>query len=184
MWKKLKVWCHMIFTLPPSPCHKLSHFLRPPPPWSVTYFMDGPLLPGQVSKVRYLWVWWTKWRSWTPRKDFSTHKRFHREAWYKLILSLIKNNISYQVFWRIKQKTSGNLKFQNNLVKKLVGNHGEQMPAHWDLPRWSLLNRFCAAQGLCSACLKRSGQVTSDLCDSGELQTIHLMEAPTTHGVT
>ena len=27
----------------PSPCHKLSHFLRPLPPWSVTYFMDGPL---------------------------------------------------------------------------------------------------------------------------------------------
>ena len=28
----------------PSPCHKLSHFLGPPPPSSVTYFMDGPLL--------------------------------------------------------------------------------------------------------------------------------------------
>ena len=30
----------MIFD--PLPCHKLSHFLRPSPPWSVTYFMDGP----------------------------------------------------------------------------------------------------------------------------------------------
>ena len=28
--KTLKVWHHMIFT--PSPCHKLSHFLRPPSP--------------------------------------------------------------------------------------------------------------------------------------------------------
>ena len=27
----------------PLPCHKLPHFLRPPPPWSMTYFMDGPL---------------------------------------------------------------------------------------------------------------------------------------------
>src|SRR6218665_1750390 len=26
----------------PSPCHKLSHLLGPPPPSSVTYFMDGP----------------------------------------------------------------------------------------------------------------------------------------------
>ena len=32
MWKKWKVWRHIIFTPPPSPCHKLSHFLRPPPP--------------------------------------------------------------------------------------------------------------------------------------------------------
>ena len=39
--EKLKVWRHTIFT-PPPPCHNLSHFLRPPPPWSVTYFMDGP----------------------------------------------------------------------------------------------------------------------------------------------
>src|SRR6218665_1561376 len=28
----------------PSPCHKLSHLLGPPPPSSVTYFMDGPYL--------------------------------------------------------------------------------------------------------------------------------------------
>src|SRR6218665_2989114 len=27
---------------PPSLCHKLSHLLGPPPPSSVTYFMDGP----------------------------------------------------------------------------------------------------------------------------------------------
>ena len=36
----------------PSPCHKLSHFLRPLPPWSVTYFMDGPQLwPGLLTNV-------------------------------------------------------------------------------------------------------------------------------------
>src|SRR6218665_3573112 len=29
----------MLFLLP---CHKLSHLLGPPPPSSVTYFMDGP----------------------------------------------------------------------------------------------------------------------------------------------
>ena len=29
--------------LTPSPCHKLSHLLGPPPPSSMTYFMDGPL---------------------------------------------------------------------------------------------------------------------------------------------
>src|SRR6218665_3052651 len=29
---------------PPSPCRKLSHFLGPPSPSSVTYFMDGPTL--------------------------------------------------------------------------------------------------------------------------------------------
>ena len=28
---------------PSSPCHKLSH-LGPPPPSSVTYFMDGPIV--------------------------------------------------------------------------------------------------------------------------------------------
>jgi len=27
---------------PPPPCHKLSHFLGPPTPSSVTYFMDDP----------------------------------------------------------------------------------------------------------------------------------------------
>src|SRR6218665_3201513 len=31
--------------LTPSPCHKLSHLLGPPPPSSVTYFMDGPYAP-------------------------------------------------------------------------------------------------------------------------------------------
>jgi len=32
----------MLFT--PSPCHKLSHLLGPPPPpSSVTYFLEGPL---------------------------------------------------------------------------------------------------------------------------------------------
>src|SRR6218665_253826 len=31
--------------LTPSPCHKLSHHLGPPPPpSSVTYFMDGPYI--------------------------------------------------------------------------------------------------------------------------------------------
>src|SRR6218665_2024362 len=30
-------------SLPPSPCHKLSHLLGPPPPSSVTYLMDGPI---------------------------------------------------------------------------------------------------------------------------------------------
>ena len=38
---------------PPSSCHKLSHFLRPPPPSSVTYFMDGPYrcesIPGKAG---------------------------------------------------------------------------------------------------------------------------------------
>jgi len=24
------------------PCHKLSHLIGTPPPWSVTYIMDGP----------------------------------------------------------------------------------------------------------------------------------------------
>ena len=28
--------------LDPLPCHKLSHLLGPPPPSSVTYFMDSP----------------------------------------------------------------------------------------------------------------------------------------------
>jgi len=28
--------------MPFTPCHKLSHLLGPPPPLSVTYFMDGP----------------------------------------------------------------------------------------------------------------------------------------------
>ena len=41
MWKKLSVTSHDLY--PPLPCHKLSHFLRPPPPWSVIYFMDGPV---------------------------------------------------------------------------------------------------------------------------------------------
>ena len=36
----------MFFT--PSPCHKLPH-LRPPPPSSVRYFMDGPTLANSYS---------------------------------------------------------------------------------------------------------------------------------------
>ena len=39
--KTLKVWCHMIFT--PSPCHKLSHFLRPPPPLEHDILYGRPL---------------------------------------------------------------------------------------------------------------------------------------------
>src|SRR6218665_2592467 len=27
---------------PPPPCHKLSHLLGPPPPSTITYFMNGP----------------------------------------------------------------------------------------------------------------------------------------------
>ena len=38
----------MLFT--PSPCHKLSHLLGPPPSSSVTYFMDGPLTI-KISKI-------------------------------------------------------------------------------------------------------------------------------------
>ena len=40
------------------PRHKLSHFLKPPPPlWSVTYFMDGPLY--QHPPAHYLWLFQT-----------------------------------------------------------------------------------------------------------------------------
>ena len=35
--------------LTPSLCHKLSQFLGPPPPSSVTYFMDGPTSGGAVE---------------------------------------------------------------------------------------------------------------------------------------
>ena len=34
---------------PPTPCHKLSHLLGPPPPSSVTYFMDGPKVNEAAS---------------------------------------------------------------------------------------------------------------------------------------
>src|SRR6218665_2670118 len=37
--------------LTPSPCHKLSHLLGPPPPSSVTYFVDGPY-PTNVKTKR------------------------------------------------------------------------------------------------------------------------------------
>src|SRR6218665_578622 len=42
--------------LTPSPCHKLSHFLGPPPPSSVTYFMDGPFLSRNpdLKKQKFL----------------------------------------------------------------------------------------------------------------------------------
>ena len=40
--KKLIVWRHMIS--PPPPCHKLSHFLRPPPPFGAWHtFWTAPL---------------------------------------------------------------------------------------------------------------------------------------------
>ena len=39
--------------LNPSPCHKLSHLLGPPPPSSVTYFMDGPLLQFRTEAKSY-----------------------------------------------------------------------------------------------------------------------------------
>ena len=41
---------HIIF----APCHKLSHFLSPPPPWSVTYFMDSPLGLGRRQTGKHL----------------------------------------------------------------------------------------------------------------------------------
>src|SRR6218665_2960925 len=34
--------CDATCSWTPPPCHKLSHLLGPPPPSSVTYFMDGP----------------------------------------------------------------------------------------------------------------------------------------------
>ena len=40
----------MLFT-PPTPCHKLSHLLGPPPPSSVTYFMDGPKTLDQIQNI-------------------------------------------------------------------------------------------------------------------------------------
>jgi len=43
--------CDVTYSWTPSPCHKLSHLLRPPS--SVTYFMDGPetinTKPGKSS---------------------------------------------------------------------------------------------------------------------------------------
>src|SRR6218665_1010481 len=45
-----KIISVMLHALDPLPCHKLSHLLGPPPPSSVTYFMDGPLVVMQ-SKV-------------------------------------------------------------------------------------------------------------------------------------
>jgi len=35
----------------PPPCHKLSHLLGPPPPSSVTYFMDGPITVFTRQKI-------------------------------------------------------------------------------------------------------------------------------------
>jgi len=40
----------MLLTLP-SPCHKLSHLLGPPPTSSVTYFMDGPMDVNNVCEI-------------------------------------------------------------------------------------------------------------------------------------
>ena len=40
--------------LTPSPCHKLSHFLGPPHPSSVTYFMDGPIRMSTPTYVQPL----------------------------------------------------------------------------------------------------------------------------------
>src|SRR6218665_2719876 len=38
----------MLYT--PSPCHKLSHLLEPPPLSSMTYFMDGPYTTCQTTE--------------------------------------------------------------------------------------------------------------------------------------
>jgi len=43
--------CDVTCSWTPSPCHKLSHFLGPPSPSSVTYFMDGPLPLSQTTKI-------------------------------------------------------------------------------------------------------------------------------------
>ena len=37
--------------LDPLPCHKLSHLLGPPPPSSVTYFMDGHIVLMTIKAV-------------------------------------------------------------------------------------------------------------------------------------
>ena len=39
--------CVVTCSLPPLPCHKLSHLLGPSPPSSVTYFMDGLIVQEQ-----------------------------------------------------------------------------------------------------------------------------------------
>ena len=52
MWKKWKVWRHMIFTpLPLSQTVTLSQ--TPSPLWSVTYFMDGPYVIVDVYITTY-----------------------------------------------------------------------------------------------------------------------------------
>ena len=49
MWivKKWKVWRHMIF--PPPPCHKLSHFLRPPPPSGAWHTLWTAPMPREAA---------------------------------------------------------------------------------------------------------------------------------------
>ena len=46
-----------------SPCHKLLHFLRPPPPWSVTYFMDGSH-SGEVRKKSKVEIFFIQEKVW------------------------------------------------------------------------------------------------------------------------
>ena len=59
--------CDVTWSSPPFPCHKLSHFLRPPPPRSVTYFMNGPLYVvseclanNDVTNCFWMVTWSTK----------------------------------------------------------------------------------------------------------------------------
>ena len=53
MWKKWKVWRHIIFTPPPSPLSQTVTLSQTPSPlWSVTYFMDGPTAFINQSSAR------------------------------------------------------------------------------------------------------------------------------------
>src|SRR6218665_474776 len=49
MYDKNMYKCDVTSSIPPSPCHKLSHLLGPSPPSSVTYFMNGPLLVQEIA---------------------------------------------------------------------------------------------------------------------------------------
>src|SRR6218665_1952327 len=56
MYDKKNYKCDVTDSRPPPLCHKLSHHLGPPPPSSVTYFMDGPLHASSLREAHRILV--------------------------------------------------------------------------------------------------------------------------------
>ena len=105
--------------------------------------------------------------------------------------AIITNPVALQYNWigsrgkhsfeqlKLSQTICGKCFFHHFINSHLVCDPTIRQPG-FDLPRqqWSLLNRFRAEQGHCSACRRKRRLTDTDLCPCGETQTMsHTVES-------